>query len=342
MEGKGSPQGSSQHFWHSPQPQAHTCKHLLPPGLPGRGLEPCTGDAGREQEQSGDASSAGVSGCPCRGSQQELQGVRSFGARRRCCTPEQGTELVTFPEPVTRAELDWHEQLFFPQATRWDGGSPRSPTGRERKKSGQRCHLMVSAPAAAQLWLSATHWGCQEYSHLQETCSTIAKSQTFPSSAIVCNGGALWPPKFYLLLSLTLSCLSLASLKAPILHWAHRPLKTIFILFALFYGANEAAQTCLWSHLQNMGELELYVQLAGSLWGKMERWCCTSPNKSDLWWDCQGLWNELIFVFPCLSFPSVKLGYHHPLISEFKDLIMRSFQSTQMLRAAVKAQEGIL
>lgn len=53
-------------------------------------------------------------------------------------------------------------------------------------------------------------------------------------------------------------------------------LKTSFILFALFYGADEAAQTCLYIHLQNVGELELYVQLAGSLWGKMERWCCTS------------------------------------------------------------------
>lgn len=92
----------------------------------------------------------------------------------------------------------------------------------------------------------------------------------------------------------------------------------------------------------NMGEPELYLQLAQCLWGKMERWCCTNTNKSDLWWDWHGLWNELTFIFLCLSFPSVKLGYHHPLISEFKDLIMQSFQSTQMLRAAVKAQEGIL
>lgn len=84
-----------------------------PPSLLEKGLEPCSGDAGREQEQSGDASSAGVSGCPCHGSQQELEGVRSFGARRRCCTSEQGTELVTFPELATLAELDWHELPLF-------------------------------------------------------------------------------------------------------------------------------------------------------------------------------------------------------------------------------------
>ena len=81
------------------------------------------------------------------------------------------------------------------------------------------------------------------------------------------------PPNPTLLKGFYPSCLH----PPPLQHCSTLPYRTrhpdtlksnTFILFALFYGGNEAVQPRLSSRLQNTGESELYGQLTGCLWGK--------------------------------------------------------------------------